>query len=586
MPHGTVDWAALAQQWIQTKDVPEQPMVSQQSNNMKPPGDESGGGEASMELCEPGGEENGTGWEGATWNQNWQGGNNWQGGVDAGWNGMGWEGNGTGPGWQGGGGGGYQQFNQNQFEPVEPEARIPHGNGFGNSHMADYNSGNHRQTFPRSNRREIPSLMDVQTTPGGFESLNEDQKKKLPSWIRDGLEKMEKDKRKKEEEDYRKQRTEEKKRKRREEQEALVAKDPTRSRFDNASDGSGDEDPPEKIAEERKPRKSRFEAAEIPVLKISAEEPKKSKEDLLQEMSLNLRKILTTILLEVTSEEMTEMCEDVLRKETGRTNKPKLKSMLSGYGSNSDSENEDEEENDVESDEETQKTLKKKQKKFDRMEDEIKKNCLREEARYKQREKRWLAGDRAGTRRDDPDSSPEPPHRSRSESKEPPPRQSHKSRSPSVDSMKRRDKSDTPEKPKKESKREKERKRSRSKNRGKETVDVKPKKKSSRSPESKRRRSRSSESHRSKRRSRSRDRRSRSNDRRSRSRDRRSRSRQKRSVTRERRSKSRSRQRKERTREKSPSRKRTPEKSRRSRSREPKKSKKSKKSRKRSDSGD
>ena len=47
---------------------------------------------------------------------------------------------------------------------------------------------------------------------GGFSSLNETQKKKLPAWIRAGLEKMEMDKLKKEQEEERKRRTEEKKR--------------------------------------------------------------------------------------------------------------------------------------------------------------------------------------------------------------------------------------------------------------------------------------------------------------------------------------------------------------------------------------
>ena len=50
---------------------------------------------------------------------------------------------------------------------------------------------------------------------GGFSGLNETQKKKLPAWIRAGLEKMEMDKLKKEQEEERKRRTEEKKRLRR-----------------------------------------------------------------------------------------------------------------------------------------------------------------------------------------------------------------------------------------------------------------------------------------------------------------------------------------------------------------------------------
>ena len=62
---------------------------------------------------------------------------------------------------------------------------------------------------------------------GGFSSLNETQKKKLPAWIRAGLEKMEMDKLKKEQEEERKRRTEEKKRLRRLEEAEEVSWQPT-----------------------------------------------------------------------------------------------------------------------------------------------------------------------------------------------------------------------------------------------------------------------------------------------------------------------------------------------------------------------
>ena len=68
---------------------------------------------------------------------------------------------------------------------------------------------------------------------GGFSSLNETQKKKLPAWIRAGLEKMEMDKLKKEQEEERKRRTEEKKRLRRLEEAEEVSWQPTISIFKN-----------------------------------------------------------------------------------------------------------------------------------------------------------------------------------------------------------------------------------------------------------------------------------------------------------------------------------------------------------------
>merc|ERR1719219_2340227 len=69
----------------------------------------------------------------------------------------------------------------------------------------------------------LPSLMELPVGAGkvehhGMAGLNEAQKKKLPSWIRAGLEKMEKDKLKREQEDERRKRFEERKRQERLEQ--------------------------------------------------------------------------------------------------------------------------------------------------------------------------------------------------------------------------------------------------------------------------------------------------------------------------------------------------------------------------------
>merc|ERR1740131_172964 len=83
----------------------------------------------------------------------------------------------------------------------------------------------------------LPSLMEVDTS--NVATLNEAQRKKLPSWIRAGLEKMEKDKQKKEQEDERRKRFEERKRQERLEQAEELAKDPAKSKFDvdNSEDG-------------------------------------------------------------------------------------------------------------------------------------------------------------------------------------------------------------------------------------------------------------------------------------------------------------------------------------------------------------
>merc|ERR1719167_678514 len=138
-------------------------------------------------------------------------------------------------------------------------------------------------------------------------------------------------------------------------------------------------------------------------------------------MSINLRKILTTVLMEVTNEEMTELCEDILTKEKSRKGKPQLKSMLSGYGSNSESEDDDDDEEE-ERDEELEKALKIKKNKFGRMENEIKENIERAEAKYKQRERKWLDADKAISKESSTDrslTSKSPSRNDRSRSRSP-----------------------------------------------------------------------------------------------------------------------------------------------------------------------
>jgi len=650
MPHAQVDWATLAQQWIQTKDSSDKSFDNGSavaSDCVVPPGEDQphhqpdGGGEASMELCDNG-EENNTsgGWEGVSWNQNnWHSMNAWHTGAgggsatdaSSGYAGLShsanWPGQGNGHTWQHDSG--YEQYGQNQFgaggnKATQDAAHFINehydgqANGFGKfDEGGDYSKRNNLLYSDR--RHEIPALMDVHTDQGcGIASLNEDQRKKLPIWIREGLEKMERDKRKKEDEKIRKQRTLEKKLKQQKEQEEIASKDPTVSKFDREefdSDAeevneSSDKDL-EKKAELRKNRKSRFEEVEIPKLEISVEPPKKSKEELLQEMSYNLRKILTTILMEVTNEEMTELCDDVLAKEKSRKGKPQLKSMLSGYGSNSESE---EEEEDVESDNETQKLLKKKKSKFSRMEGAIQDSLDREEKKYKHRERKWLAGRDSSPDKQSSSHSTPIRNSSRSTSRN----KTIRNKSPSKSVSRRRSRSRTHNEPKK-GREKKERNKSGSTSKtASSRSNVRAKRRTSKSPDSKRRRSYSADSQSSRKRSRSLVRKSRSRDRRSRTRDQESRTRERGSRTRGRRSRSRarksrsrdlrrslsrfsknrrsssqdrrsrSRQGRERTRSRSThnsgSQPRSPARRKRSKSREHKKVKKSKKSRRRSDS--
>merc|ERR1711915_30454 len=155
-----------------------------------------------MELCDTENDDKQSGWEGVSWNQNWHGQNNWSSGA-GGWNQMNW--NQQGGGWQG--------YNQqySSYEPIEQEMQYSEdyqshqGNGYshieGNSSFSNQDNrlGN-SAGFSKNHRRpehQLPSLMEVNTNTT-FHSLNEDQRRKLPPWIREGLEKMERDKRKKE----------------------------------------------------------------------------------------------------------------------------------------------------------------------------------------------------------------------------------------------------------------------------------------------------------------------------------------------------------------------------------------------------
>jgi len=253
MPHSQVDWASLAQQWINgamaqrssmggpssmggagaappppppSKPRPPPPLVV-------PPGEE-GGGEANMELEEeegPGAVMGHGGWAN-------QGSNN-----PRGW---GWQG----PNESGSG----SQSPSDQFDhrgspgpgqwPMQGPPKPPG--------LMD-NTHRNPPVYPSNHPPALPSggigagQFSMGGGMGGFSGLNETQKKKLPAWIRAGLEKMEMDKLKKEQEEERKRRTEEKKRLRRLEEAEEVArtkagKDPARSKFDEGgNEGSGGE---------------------------------------------------------------------------------------------------------------------------------------------------------------------------------------------------------------------------------------------------------------------------------------------------------------------------------------------------------
>lgn len=255
----------------------------------------------------------------------------------------------------------------------------------------------------------------------GFQGLNETQRKKLPAWIRAGLEKMETDKMKKEQDEERKKRTEEKKRLMRYQAAEEMKRDkgnPAHSKFDNNASDEENTDGEEIVPKEVK--KSRFHQENgTPSRELKVEEERvvetppivevvKSKEEILQEMSANIRRLMTVLLLEVTAEEIEEISESVITKAKSRTTgKPGLKTMLSGYGSYSDS---DTDSSEGDSDDELKTTLKKKKKQFVNTESNILDFCEEEISAYKLREKKWLASSKAGSRTSR-SSSPSPTRR-------------------------------------------------------------------------------------------------------------------------------------------------------------------------------
>jgi len=466
-----------------------------------------------------------------------------------------------------------------------------------------------RNDFSNASANSLPSLMEVDTS--NVASLNEAQRKKLPSWIRAGLEKMERDKLKKEQDEERRRRVEEKKRKARLE-EAKLDEDPARSKFDVGSDEEERSRSVPNSPDQKKVRKSRFDESEevdnevksslsVDVtsesLNIMSPTPAKSKEEILAEMSLNLRKLMTSLLLEVTGEEIDLLASQVLEKARINNNsKPKLQTLLSGYGSeNSDSDSD----GGPESDQELKSALSKKKKNFKNIQSKILGYCDEETAAYKAREKIWLAGNVESEVTPRSDSKSRSPHKltashsseSESSSESSVSQSDVKKAKKSKNGNRKFDTSDSSESAIEDhSKKEKRKSRKSCPSSSRDTTPLKNADKNSsgskyrkrsksksherNGPSKRRSRSKVKESRRSKTKSRSRDRR------RSRSRDRRSRSKRTRSKTRRRgRSRSSTRRRKSRERRRTKSKGRRSRTYSRSRSRKRSKSRSRKKSR-------
>ncbi|CAH0720130.1 unnamed protein product, partial [Brenthis ino] len=384
-----VDWAALAQQWIAMKEAavvtgpPAKPDVEE--------------GEAPMEVENPDANCEAP----VTPDPDWSASPNTWGGS---WNQWGW-------GWPGAGPvdpklGGDPAI---AMAPIMDGYPVPEGtaplpgystgtvsgptfqHGYWTAPQAENDrSGRSRERRSKSKNRDgkptrsrsqrekppmIPPVIEpiVMPTPMATSTIDAAKRRQLPAWIREGLEKMEREKQKAIEREQEKKAREEaeleKKRLEEEELERLRAEAggqpmlPAKSKFDSDSEGS----------------QSGAEAAEgdaSPLLK-------KTRDEIMQEVMIAVRRSLTEILLEVTDHEIQTVSQEELARynsaQASRINALKasrskaLASIASGLGlgayESSDDSNEDEP-NDV-SDQQLQEIIKRKRLEFERTSREI-----------------------------------------------------------------------------------------------------------------------------------------------------------------------------------------------------------------------
>ncbi|EFN80678.1 Splicing factor, arginine/serine-rich 18 [Harpegnathos saltator] len=299
-----------------------------------------------------------------------------------------------------------QSYNQvtNAYWSGEPPNTVPsQPPGFmkGIRHM---NRASHMRGIDparcRDDREKTPEE-DTTTT------IDAAKRRQLPAWLREGLEKMEKEKQKAVERErleiLRKQELEARKQA---EDEARAVLNPSRSKFDSDSDKETEQEfdtsnvrgqqSVEKSYDRTpdivlRPRKSRFRDADSPESHVVADEsptaavsappvvPKLSREEIMQNIMLKVRRSLTEILLEVTNEEIGAVCRDVWSHARTKG--------LGIYGdSNSDSEEEQGEQvqND-DSDEELMETVRRRQQAFRKTEEEIEARLAEEDEREEQR---------------------------------------------------------------------------------------------------------------------------------------------------------------------------------------------------------
>lgn len=448
MSNDQVDWAALAQQWIQMKEtlppemVPAAPPPPVISWNRSPPSvapletiDEQG--EAPMEVekeedpglhPQPGAQlqqsQTGT----------WQNGSvAWQYPITTShstseWRNPAWENN-----WSTGSSEAALQTSTSSVPVVNPQASVAVANWQAKiSRIYNINDGGassepiagsvqpvHSQQGDGSKR--IPGLMDqvINLDPGSNEgdqgnqdvgedttqTINDAKRKLLPAWIREGLEKMEREKQRQvEREREQKHRDQLLEQRRQAELEALSELDSSKKKSKFESDS--DEEEEEAVdGNEREGASGETSPA-----------PARSREEILQELMISVRKNLTEILLEVTNEEITVLAKETLAKT--RRKAPKVQALrktglatLTGglglgiYGDSDDDEDDDDdgsgsekgrnssggenEEDDEDVEKALRSTIKQRQKEFEWTAREIEDQLAQEEAREERKRREY-----------------------------------------------------------------------------------------------------------------------------------------------------------------------------------------------------
>ena len=369
--------------------------------------------------------------------------------------------------------------NRGEYQRPSFGGPSPHPPGGGWIHKNNQGPG---RGINNTNMAQIPALMglssnsvnmidsssvysshtyNAQAVVGSMANLDAAARKKLPPWIREGLEKMEREKLKKEEELMRKKVREEKLRKRREEELKMNERrkqDPGISKFDDMNSNSESDDDTNEYSTastardpfkkeidteqetngkssdgniSNRKRPSRFDEKnssedrkndrdgikEDDNIKAIKEVPKKhlTKDEILEEMSLILKRTLTEILLEVTSEEIQATAEESLASAQRQKSKSVVNAKiranrafkknpisslgLTGYGSGSDDsasesdksdkKSEDNNTSDSDSDVELEERLKQRKRQFQRTENSILDECADLEKSLEKREKIW-----------------------------------------------------------------------------------------------------------------------------------------------------------------------------------------------------